>query len=266
MEACKREEIIAPLKHGRKFVVGGNWKMNGSRQFIDGFLPDIIQTPIANDVEVFIAPPAVYLASVVDKLKGSKVNVSGQNCSQHESGAYTGELSGAMLIDVGASHVIIGHSERRHIYKETDEVIAAKVATAQKANLVVVACVGELIEEREAGLTNEVVFKQLSAILNVTKDFSKLIIAYEPVWAIGTGKVATPEEAQATHHDIRNYVRDQFNNEVAQSLRILYGGSVKASNCEEIGIQPDVDGFLIGGASLLADFAKIINLSANFKQ
>jgi triosephosphate isomerase len=198
--------------------------------------------------------PAPYLAQVQAKLAGSAVAWGAQNMSQHGKGAFTGEVSAAMLQDFGCKYVIVGHSERRALYGESDAVVAAKYAAAQAAGLVPILCVGETLAERESGVTEAVVGRQLDAVINGSGvgSLSAAVIAYEPVWAIGTGKTASPEQAQAVHAFIRNKIR-ALDGAVADTLVIQYGGSMKASNAAELLAQPDIDGGLIGGASLSAD-------------
>jgi len=244
----------------RRFFVGGNWKLNGDLQFIrvqlgalnaQQFNPDI--------VDVVVAPPAVYI-SAVNLFASTPIGISAQNCSVETSGAFTGELSAKMLHEVGARYVILGHSERRHVFGECDELIALKTSVALAAGLSVIACVGEKEEERDNNQTLEVITRQLVAFSKSVSDWRQIVIAYEPVWAIGTGKTASPEQAQEVHEQIRDWLRKNVSDEVAANVRIIYGGSVKESNCRELAIKPDVDGFLVGGASLVAsDFIKIIN-------
>ena len=211
-------------------------------------------------VDLAVCPPSVYLDAVAAVLKGSKVALGAQNMYHETNGAFTGELSAAMLLDVGCRYVILGHSERRHILGETDRQINQKVHAALDAGLIPIVCVGELLGEREAGKTSEVIRSQFGGSLaGVTaQQMASLVIAYEPVWAIGTGKVATPEQAQEVHKDLRKMIQAQYNAAVADQVRIQYGGSVKPSNAAELLAQPDIDGALVGGASLKAsDFLGI---------
>ena len=206
-----------------------------------------------------VCVPYPYLAQCQSQLAGSNLGWGAQNLSQHEQGAYTGEVAPAMLADFGCKYVIVGHSERRALYGEDDALVAAKFAAALKAGLVPVLCVGETLEEREAGVTEQVVARQLQAVLDVSgvQAFAKAVVAYEPVWAIGTGKTATPEQAQAVHAFIRQRIAQQ-DVAVAQGLRIQYGGSMKPGNAQELMAMADIDGGLIGGASLVAeDFVAI---------
>lgn len=248
----------------RRLFVGGNWKLNGSKTKI----AEICQTlkagqygPTVKDSDVVIAPPAPYLEQTL-KLLPPFISTAAQNCYKANSGAFTGETGPSMILDCGAKWVIIGHSERRHVFGESDKLIAEKVAFALDNQLKVIACIGETIQEREAGKTFEVVQHQLQAIADAIKDperWKNVVVAYEPVWAIGTGKVATKEQAQEVHLKLRKWLASKVNESVAQSTRIIYGGSVTGDNCKELIKQADIDGFLVGGASLKPDFIKIIN-------
>ena len=238
----------------RRKLVAGNWKMHGNLAENEALLTGVLAGMGDVKAGVAVCVPFPYLAQVQAKLAGSSVAWGAQNMSQHGKGAFTGEVSAAMLNDFGCKYVIVGHSERRAIYGETDEVVAAKYAAAQVAGLIPILCVGETLEEREGGVTEAVVGRQIDAVLAVSGvgSLSDAVIAYEPVWAIGTGKTATPEQAQAVHAFIRNKIRS-LDAAVADSLIIQYGGSVKGSNAAELFAQPDIDGGLIGGASLSAD-------------
>ncbi|KAJ1852478.1 triosephosphate isomerase [Coemansia sp. RSA 1822] len=244
----------------RTFWVGGNWKMNGSVAVIKDLVSKFNASDASSDVEVVLGAPYVYVPLLADSLRKDWA-VAGENCYVKASGAYTGEISPEMLHDVGAKWVILGHSERRSILKESDEFTAEKVVKALEAGLKVVLCIGELLEEREAGITQAVVNRQLDAVIKTVKeaDWANIVIAYEPVWAIGTGKVATPDQAQEVHAAIRKYLETTVSAKVAEQTRITYGGSVNAGNCKVLAQQPDVDGFLVGGASLKLEFIDIIN-------
>lgn len=241
----------------RRPLVAGNWKMNGSREqsaaLIDGITRAAAELA---GVEVAVCPPFILIPLVAERLKqsGAAIAFGGQNLDAHASGAYTGEISGPMLRDFGCTYVIVGHSERRTLYGETDAVVAEKFAAAQRAGLTPIFCVGETLAEREANKTESVVERQLAAVLNSSgvESLANATIAYEPVWAIGTGRTATPQQAQDVHRFIRAQVAAK-SGKIADGLRILYGGSVKGSNAKELLSQPDVDGGLIGGASLQAD-------------
>jgi triosephosphate isomerase len=239
----------------RRPMVAGNWKMNGLATGNASLLAELElrlkpQWPI--DVAVF--PPSVYLADAVRVLQEGSIAVGAQTVCAEAVGAFTGEVSAAMLKDVGCSLVIVGHSERRHWYHEDDALVARKFAVAATAGLTPVLCVGETLDEREACKTEDVVARQLDAVLalNGVERFAAAIVAYEPVWAIGTGRTASPDQAQAVHALIRRRVAEQ-NANIAGRMRILYGGSVKAGNAADLFAMPDVDGGLVGGASLSAD-------------
>jgi triosephosphate isomerase len=248
----------------RKPVIAGNWKMYKT-------LGDAVNTALelkplvanANHCEVVIAPVFTALKTVADRLEGSNIRIAGQDCAvQNDFGAHTGEIAPAMLKDVGCSHVIIGHSERRQFYGETDASVNQKTRAAIAANLTAIVCVGEMLAEREAGNAENVVKGQLIKGLDglTVADMERIIIAYEPVWAIGTGKTATPEQAQEMHGHIRRTVAETHGESVAQNVRILYGGSVKPDNIATLMSQTDVDGALVGGASLEAvSFSQIVN-------
>ena len=239
----------------RRPFVAGNWKMNGSSASIKALLDGIKQGLAAvKATEVAVCPPFVYLRDVGEQLKGTAIALGAQNLSEQSSGAYTGEISGAMLNDFGCRYAIVGHSERRAIYGESDALVAGKFAAARKAGLIPILCVGELLEEREAGTTEQVIARQLDAVLALEgiAAFAQAVVAYEPVWAIGTGKTASPAQAQAVHAFIRSKLAAQ-DATIAAALRILYGGSVKGSNAVELFGMADIDGGLIGGAALQAD-------------
>jgi len=210
--------------------------------------------------EVILAPPSLYLIPLLESVK-KEIKVAAQNCYNKTSGAYTGEISPTQLVNAGIPYVILGHSERRTLFHETSELVAEKTRAALDATLSVILCVGETLQERESGQTAKVVETQLKAVIDLLKeeDWSKVVIAYEPVWAIGTGKVATSAQAQETHADIRSYLSTVVSPSVAANTRIIYGGSVNAKNCKELATQPDVDGFLVGGASLKPEFVDIVN-------
>ena len=239
----------------RQPLVAGNWKMNGSRQSIRELLDGILAGHDAvTRAEIAVCAPFVYLAQVADRLKGTPVAWGAQNVNDHESGAYTGEIAGPMLQEFGCKYVIVGHSERRTIYGETDDDVARRFMAAQANNMTPILCVGELLEEREAGTTNQVVERQLDVVIEQAgiDAIGNSVIAYEPVWAIGTGKVATPEQAQEVHAMIRSKLAG-LNEDIASGVRILYGGSMKPDNAAELIGQDDIDGGLIGGASLNAE-------------
>lgn len=242
----------------RKFFVGGNWKMNGDKTTIDGILNFLNGYTDDGKVDVVVCPPAPYLVYVKEHLKNG-VKVAAQNCYKVPKGAFTGEVSPAMLNDLDIKYVVLGHSERRHIFGESDVLIAEKTKHALESGLTVIFCVGEKLEEREAGKTKDVNFRQLQALIDLGVSFDNIVIAYEPVWAIGTGKTATPEQAQEVHMWIRQFLKEKVSPDTANKTRIIYGGSVTAGNCVELGKKEDIDGFLVGGASLKPEFIQIIN-------
>lgn len=242
----------------RQRLVAGNWKMNGTPESVASLLSELAVLP-AIDAEMAVCPPFVFIGAALAALQGSAIRVGGQNLSEHDSGAYTGETEGKMLAAMGCKYVIVGHSERRSLYGETDQLVAAKFIKAQDAGLVPILCIGETLEQREAGQATETVGQQLQAVIDAAgiETLNNAVLAYEPVWAIGTGKTATPEQAQEIHKFLREKLAGQ-NQQVADKLRILYGGSVKAANAAELFSQPDIDGALVGGASLDAkEFAAI---------
>ena len=252
----------------RRPLVAGNWKMYGSRASVSELIAGVRSgADELSGVDVVVCPPFVHLPGVADSLRGSRVAWGGQDlCEQPGEGAYTGEISGDMLRDFGCRYVIVGHSERRNVYGEGDALTAAKVVAALKASLTPILCVGELLEEREIGATEQVVERQLLAVLAALDDakaLGRVIVAYEPVWAIGTGKTATPEQAQDVHAFVRARIARE-DRDTAAALRILYGGSVKAANAAELFAMADIDGGLIGGASLKADeFLSICRAAQN---
>jgi triosephosphate isomerase (TIM) len=239
----------------RRPLVAGNWKMHGSRAENARLIDELVQASDPARAEVLVCPPSVYLWEIGRQLKGTPVGLGAQNvCEEAGPGAFTGEISAAMLKDVGCAYAIVGHSERRALYREDDALVARKFVAVQAQGLVPVLCVGETLDERERSVTREVVARQLDAVLSVAgvAALARAVVAYEPVWAIGTGKNATPEQAQEVHAFIRERIA-QRDATIASALRVLYGGSVKASNAIELFAMPDVDGGLVGGASLKAD-------------
>ena len=246
----------------RRKIIAGNWKLFGTaaetETLIKGLLKGISRR---QGVEVVVCPPFTSLAEASSLLAGSHIAVGGQDMSQHESGAYTGEISAQMLLTAGATYVILGHSERRQYHAETDQLVNAKAVRALVSGLTPIICVGETLEERESGRTEQVVGGQIAGTLKglSVEKLKKTVIAYEPVWAIGTGRTATPEMAEAVHRFIREKLA-AIDSEAAQTLPILYGGSVKPNNAAGLLSQPNIDGALVGGASLKADdFIAIIN-------
>lgn len=247
----------------RKKIVAGNWKMNKTLQEGIELAKELNEAllPEKQNCDVIICTPFIHLASVAQVVNAEKIGVGAENCADKVSGAYTGEVSAAMVASTGAKYVILGHSERRAYYHETVEILEEKVKLALENGLKVIFCIGEVLEEREANKQNEVVAAQLASVFSLSAaDFSNIILAYEPVWAIGTGKTATPEQAQEIHAHIRSLVAAKYGQEIAENTSILYGGSCKPTNAKELFANPDVDGGLIGGAALkVADFKGIID-------
>jgi len=237
----------------RRILVAGNWKMNGSLAGCKELVSGIV-AGVPDGVDVMVCPPFPYLGTVAGMLSDTSVALGAQTVSEHDSGAYTGEVAPDMLKDFGCRYVLVGHSERRSLYGESSEAVALKYAAAQRSGLIPVLCVGETLEERENGHTESVVAEQLDAVLSTAgvASLAGAVLAYEPVWAIGTGMTATPEQAQDVHAFIRGRVA-AADAGVAEELRILYGGSVKGSNAAGLFAKPDIDGGLIGGASLKAE-------------
>ncbi|PIA39138.1 hypothetical protein AQUCO_02700371v1 [Aquilegia coerulea] len=236
---------------GRKFFVGGNWKCNGTTEEVKKIVTMLNEAEVPSEdvVEVVVSPPYVFLPTVKSILRPD-FHVAAQNCWVKKGGAFTGEVSAEMLVNLGIPWVILGHSERRALLNESNEFVGDKVAYALSQGIKVIACVGETLEQREAGSTVTVVAEQTKAIAEKVSDWTNIVLAYEPVWAIGTGKVASPAQAQEVHFELRKWLKENVSAEVAASTRIIYGGSVNGANCKELAGQPDVDGFLVGGASL----------------
>jgi len=246
----------------RRLLVVGNWKMNGSRSSIDALLEGMLGRVPSPGPEVAVCPTYVHLGQVLRLCHSSPISVGAQDCSHMSSGAYTGEVAPAMLAEAGCRWVILGHSERRQYHGESDALVAAKISAALEAGLRPIVCVGETREQREAGEAESVVRSQLTEALQGRSGLEELVVAYEPVWAIGTGLTATPEQAQAMHGFIRGRLGDIAGVD-AESTRLLYGGSVKAGNAADLFAGPDIDGALVGGASLVADeFLAIVNAAA----
>lgn len=241
----------------RTMMIAGNWKMNGSAEQVDKFVDAVAKADMPSGVDLLICPPLVYVERFVRAVEraDSGISVGGQNIAAEQSpGAFTGEVDGAMLRDCGASHVIVGHSERRQMYGETNELVAAKADAAVAAGLVPIICVGETLEQRDADQAEQVLGEQLKSLFDhcAEKTLATSIIAYEPIWAIGTGRSATPEQAQEIHAYLRSQIAER-NATLAQSVQLLYGGSVKPDNANALFAGGDVDGALVGGASLEAD-------------
>lgn len=243
----------------RKPFIAGNWKMNmtaaSGAELIEKLKPLVKDA----DCDVALCVPAILIPAMVKAAEGSNIHIGAENVHWAPSGAYTGEISAAMLKEYGVKYVIIGHSERRQYFGETDESVNMRVHAALKAGLTPIVCVGEMLEERESGKTNKVLSRQLTVGLGDISDITDVVIAYEPVWAIGTGKTATDEQAQETIAFIRKKLGELFTPAAAEKVIIQYGGSMNAANCKGLMAQPDIDGGLIGGASLKTDFATIVN-------
>jgi triosephosphate isomerase len=257
--------VYAGDEQMRQPLVAGNWKMNGSSESIAMLLQGIVAgISEATRAEVAVCPPFVYIAEVKASLEGTAVAWGGQDVSVHAAGAYTGEVAGAMLADFSCKYVIVGHSERRTYHAESNALVAKKYSAALASGLCPILCVGETLDEREQGVTEEVVGRQLDAVIDLcgVEALAQGVVAYEPVWAIGTGKTASPEQAQDVHAFIRQRVRGSSAS-VADGLRILYGGSMKPANASELMAKPDIDGGLIGGAALDAEDFLAICKAAN---
>jgi triosephosphate isomerase (TIM) len=240
----------------RRPLIAGNWKMNLDRAAAVALASAIAERCGAiTQADLAVFPPSVYLDAVRVVVAGSRLAYGAQNMYHQPNGAFTGEISAAMLVDLGCQYVILGHSERRHVLGETNEQVNQKTQAALTAGLTPIVCVGELLAQREAGHSSAVIREQFNGSLgNLSAEhMARVVIAYEPVWAIGTGKVATPQQAEEVHRDLRKALIDRYNTTTAEAIRILYGGSVKASNAAELLAQPNVDGALVGGASLKAD-------------
>lgn len=245
----------------RKKIVAANWKMNKTPSESVKFINELKPLVANDELDVVLCPPAICIVQAREAAKGSNIYIGAQCMHYEESGAYTGEIAPRMLNDAGVGYVIIGHSERRAYFAVTDEIVNKKVAKAFEHDIVPIICCGETLIQREQGVTIDIIRQQIKiAFLNVTtENAAKAVIAYEPIWAIGTGKVATAEAAQEVCHAIRNCIAELYDYEVASKIRILYGGSVTAGSAPELFSQPDIDGGLIGGAALKLDFAKIVN-------
>ena len=254
----------------RKLLIAGNWKMNLGLAEAMGLAAGIDEHCVGDmELDVALFPPATYIAKIYETLGDSPIQIGAQNIHTHIDGAFTGEISAKMVLTCGGNMVILGHSERRHIFGEGDDFIASKVNRALSSGLTPVLCIGEKLPDREDGKTEEVLSAQLEGSLEGAQPASPddLIIAYEPVWAIGTGRNATPNQAQKAHEFIRSRIAGRFGEDFAGKMRILYGGSMKPSNCEELLSRPDVDGGLIGGASLKSEsFCEIISAAAKIQR
>ena len=249
----------------RRKIVAGNWKLHGTRAFATQLVGELAATGAKPGVELVVLPPMPYLGDLIEDFEGSAIAFGAQDVSSNEKGAYTGEVSAAMLVDVGARYGLVGHSERRQYHAESSELVARKFLAARNAGLTPILCVGETLEQREAGQTEQVIAAQLEPVLALAgvQAYEAAVVAYEPVWAIGTGRTASPAQAQAVHAFIRGVV-SAHDARIGDCLPLLYGGSVKPDNAAELFAQPDVDGGLVGGASLVAaDFLAIAGAMAS---
>lgn len=247
----------------RRKIVAGNWKLHGDRAFAQALVGELIAAPAIADVELIVLPPLPYLAELIVRHGSSLIRFGAQNLDTHQQGAYTGEVAGSMLRDIGATHVLVGHSERRELHGESSDLVARKFLAARESGLTPILCIGETLAQRQSGITFDVLAEQLAPVLALgAEQLQGCVIAYEPVWAIGTGLTATPEQAQEVHARVRGELA-KVGAIIASSLPILYGGSVKPANAPELFSQPDIDGGLIGGASLIApDFLAIAAAAA----
>ncbi|KAF2773057.1 Triosephosphate isomerase [Teratosphaeria nubilosa] len=245
----------------RQFFVGGNFKMNGTIDSIKSIVKHLNDAKVDSNTEIVIAPPALYLLLTREHLRPG-IEVAAQNVFDKPNGAFTGEISVSQLKDSNITWTLLGHSERRVILQESDAFVASKTKTAIDGGIGVILCCGETLEQREANKTIDVVTAQLSAVAKEVKDWSKIVVAYEPVWAIGTGKVATTEQAQEVHAAIRSWLGKELGKEAEDKTRVIYGGSVSEKNCRDLAKEKDIDGFLVGGASLKPAFVDIINAKA----
>ena len=257
----KYENYLGEYKMARRKIVAGNWKMNMTPSQAVDLCEELKDVVKSDSVDVVYCVPAIDIVPVVEAVKGTNVEVGAENMYFEEKGAYTGEISAEMLVDAGVKYVIIGHSERRDYFKEDDALLNKKVKKAFEAGLTPILCCGETLEQREMGVTMDWIRLQIkSDLVGVTADQVKeMVIAYEPIWAIGTGKTATTEQAQEVCKAIRDCIAEVYDTDTAEKVRIQYGGSVNAGNAAELFAQPDIDGGLVGGASLKADFGKIVN-------
>lgn len=247
----------------RRKIVAGNWKLHGDRVFARGLVNELAAAAVDDSVDLIVLPPLPYLAELVMQHPDTRIAFGAQNLDIHQQGAYTGEVAAAMLRDIGATHVLVGHSERRELHSESSDLVAEKFLRARESGLIPILCIGETLQQRESGETHAALRAQLDPVLALGADtLAGSIIAYEPVWAIGTGLTATPQQAQEVHANVRSELA-KVDAKIASSLPILYGGSVKPANAAELFAQPDIDGGLIGGASLTAtDFLAIAAAAA----
>ena len=245
----------------RKVFMGGNWKSNGNLKFIKQYKEDVLSLLNfdSSKCDVVIAPVMLHIDALKVHSRDYSVQVAAQNVSAYPEGAYTGEVTASQLLDSKVNWALVGHSERRKLFNETDELVSKKVKISQDTGLKVIACLGEQLDEREAGKTMSIVLNQLEAITKSVNNWNDIVIAYEPVWAIGTGKTASPEQAQEVHQELRKWLEKNVKNEVSEKVRIIYGGSVTEKNAKELITKKDIDGFLVGGASLKKGFVDIVD-------
>jgi len=255
LRSANRDVSAAASK--AKFFVGGNWKCNGTHASVEDLVKGLNQGQVPCDIDVVVAPPFLFIDWVRANLS-DQYHVAAQNCWVKSDGAFTGEISAEMLKDAQVPWVITGHSERRSLLGESNTFVGQKTGHALDVGLKVIACVGETLDQRQNGNLWNTLDRQMQALFENVTDWSRVVIAYEPVWAIGTGQVATPEQAQEVHDEVRKWMAANVSPEAAASTRIIYGGSVTAKNCGELATQPDIDGFLVGGASLKPEFVDII--------
>ncbi|KAL0209479.1 hypothetical protein RCL1_008317 [Eukaryota sp. TZLM3-RCL] len=256
----QKHNHLFPAKMARTPFIGGNWKCNGTKESVRKLVEILSTASIDSSAEVVVCPPYLHIPYVLSNIS-SRFFVGAQEASQYGFGAFTGAINSEMIKDFGLEWVIIGHSERRSLFGDDNELAAEKTIKALKAGLKVIFCFGESLDDRQSGKTNEVLEQQLLPLITKisSEDYSNIVLAYEPVWSIGTGVVCPTDKAQETHVFIRSLLKEKVSENVADSARIIYGGSVAAGNCVDLSAQPDIDGFLVGGASLKADFVTIIN-------
>jgi triosephosphate isomerase len=245
-----------------KFFVGGNWKANGSVDAVKKLIKELNAGQVPSNIDIVCSPPYLYLEQARRTL-APQFQLSAQNCWVTGAGAYTGEITAEQLKDFGVPWVILGHSERRSLFGESSELVGKKTAHALETGLAVIACIGETLEQRNSGAMFTVLDEQMDALVHHVRDWSNVVVAYEPVWAIGTGVVASPQQAQEVHAYLRSYLSKKLSPQLAETIRVIYGGSVNDKNCDELGKQEDIDGFLVGGASLIGtSFVRICNARA----
>lgn len=249
------------INKNRKVYIGGNWKCNGDFSFIKKFEEELasLKNNDLSKVDIAIFPTSLHIANLSSNKELAHITFGSQNISQYGNGAYTGEISPKLLLDINIDTTLIGHSERRNLFNESEEVLSSKLKNAELNNFKIVYCIGEKLEDRESNKTMEVIIDQLNTVKSSIKCWENIVIAYEPVWAIGTGKTATPEQAEEVHCNIRKWLSENIDSSMSERTRIIYGGSVNGDNCDKLISQKNIDGFLVGGASLKPEFKKIVN-------